>query len=377
MRPYILVFVLLALLLAGCSAANAPVQPAETPPAAPTGTPRPATATPGPPTATATLVIQNQSSTGLGGTQQVFRRYPEQATDSIGVWADAATLPAVASMLDTIHLAVFAGPRALAIRDKRPQTFTMLTVDALKPDQAVSSAQSAIGPYDALLAEHVGTPAGPNSLGTSSKLLTSLRGLAGTRLLLASTYAWSDGAAYTQYAKDARTLLPQVDGICICDFLRSSALPLDTFKSPQDWKKDVDALDELSRTSNTIVLVATRLPKIPALNGAIGQQWFEYSLASFLLGANGARVYFSLQGDGVDVFMLNPLLMVKLGAPYGPYTVNQNVYQRQFAKGLVLVNPGSTRAGVNLGRPYVTGTGRQVTRADLPAHGGMILLSPR
>ncbi|MGB8645822.1 MAG: putative glycoside hydrolase [Anaerolineae bacterium] len=364
---------LLMVLVVGCSSPSTPAPSTETVPPPPPPTVKTSAA----PTATPTLVIQGPRAPTAQGAPQAVRRLPVLVPDGIGIWGDIANLnsnlnPTVANQTAQ-RVQLVSGAAALSVRQANTQALALLTIDASKPDQVASATQTGLGAYDGILLDQAGIPARADSLSSTTKLLAALRPVAGVRIILASTYAWSDGAGYAQYTADAKSLLSQVDGICICDFLRKKETAPDSFKSVIEWKKDVDALDQLSRNANTIVLVATRVAPPQPPPGWDPTQWFKYSLASYLLGVNGPRTYYSYQGLGASGLILDDDLTVKLGASYGPYYSAYNMYVRQFAKGLVVVNPGTSVAEMPLAQPYVASNGQQVTSVRLDPQTGAIL----
>ncbi len=366
MRFFFAVFLLL-LGTAGCDLQLAPAVPSPTMMRFPvTWTPAP-TYTPLPPTPTNTLVIQDSPVMTRTPAANV-RPYPDATNGTIGRWAETASLPA--DQLGTLAplIRVVTGPQALAARRLNWRLIALARLDAGQPGNLVSRAISATQSYDGLLLEHVVT----DTLPSTDALLASLRAPLGKRLLVASTYAWNDGAAYAAHTADAQALLKRVDGACLCNFLRASDTPTQTFKSEVEWKKDVDALAALSQAPSTFTLVSTPFK----LSGGDPEQlrpWLDYALASFLLGANGTHAYFNFQGPLADGYMSSRELDTALGYPSAAYYQNAGLYVRQFQKGMVAVNPGDYARELPLARPYLTLEGEQITRLRLEPRTGTIL----
>lgn len=133
-------------------------------------------------------------------------------------------------------------------------------------------------------------------------------------------------------------------------WLRGPGTPVTTYKKELAWKKDVDMLADAESHGDS-VLSTTKLwvNATPAQTTA----WHRYALASFLLGTSG-RSYFNFSTGqnwsqlAADSSADHP----NLGAPSAAYTKTNGVYQRRYANGLVLVNPGTTNVTVNLDRSY-------------------------
>jgi hypothetical protein len=337
----------------------------------PTWTPSP-TFTPAPPTATATLVIQDTPIVTRTASPAAtnFRRYPAPANGTLGLWVDTTDLSPdlLASLAPRAQL--LSGQQVAAARQANSHAFTLARLDVNKSDNLVSNVQQLARSYDGILVE----PTSADSLDAANALLASLRGPLGSRLLIASTYAWHDGASYAQHSADAQKLLARVDGACLCDFLRVGDAPLDQFKTEAEWKQDVDALAALSQSPNALVLVATRFAKVSNDTASQLAPWLDYALASYLLGADAAHTYFSFQGPHAADYLANDSLAPALGYAVSKYYQSYGLYARNFQKGLVLVNPGEYAREMPLGRTYTTTSGEQVTSAKLEPHAGLILL---
>ncbi len=333
----------------------------------PTWTPSP-TYTPLPATPTNTLVIQESPVVTRTPAANV-RPYPDAVNGTIGQWADTTSLPAdrLGDLAPRPQLVI--GPQALAVQRLNRRVVTLARLDASQTENLASRVISLTQSYDGILLEH----ASADTFQSADALLASLRTPLDKRLLVASTYAWIDGAAYAKHTVDAQALLKRVDGACLCNFLRAAETPTQTFKSEVEWRKDVDALVALSQAPTTFTLVSTPFAKSPVDDPALLRPWFRYALASFLLGANGTHVYFSFQGPLADGYMLETDLSSTLGYPSAPYYQNAGLYVRQFQKGLAAVNPGDSVRNMALPRPYQTSDGEQVTNLQLEPHTGAIL----
>jgi hypothetical protein len=99
----------------------------------------------------------------------------------------------------------------------------------------------------------------------------------------------------------------------------------------------------------------------------------DYARASFLLFARGAKSAFSY-APPCGVEPSTPRWRADVGAPSGPPVESGGVWRRQFANGLVLVNPtSSATVTVPLEGPYVQPNGSVVTSVVLGPHTGVTL----
>jgi Hypothetical glycosyl hydrolase family 15 len=167
-----------------------------------------------------------------------------------------------------------------------------------------------------------------------------------------------------------------LDGVYIDEFARSPISKTSEFRSETNWKRDVDYLSAISQ-DNRIVLVTTRLLGA-GLTPELTRQWLNYSVASYLLGKNGAKTYFQFD-SGSLAYLSEPELTAPLGAPAEAYSkLDSGLYARKFANGLVLVNPTTDTLEGDLDADYKTLAGNPVTgkKIKMTAHTGIILLKP-
>ena len=85
------------------------------------------------------------------------------------------------------------------------------------------------------------------------------------------------------------------DGAQLDNFLREPTSPSDAFRSEADWQRDVAALEALSSNPNLVVLTATRLDTPPEDAAISAVQWFNYTLASFLMGIHNTHTFFGFE----------------------------------------------------------------------------------
>lgn len=105
-----------------------------------------------------------------------------------------------------------------------------------------------------------------------------------------------------------------------------------------------------------------------------------YGYASYLLVADGRQAYVegNVDGEVGNWLTYAPIYGWNLGQPLAPrQQVQTNLFQRNFAKGTVLVHAGSSGAKtVNLPKTYINESGQSVTTVTVEALRGRILRLP-
>jgi len=100
----------------------------------------------------------------------------------------------------------------------------------------------------------------------------------------------------------------------------------------------------------------------------------RYCFAMFLLGANSnSYFYFAKRPRGVTYF---PEWDVDIGSPVEDYhgRTGTPLFEREYSKGLVLINPSSESVQINLGTKYKTLDGVIIDTIRMEDHQGEILL---
>lgn len=206
-------------------------------------------------------------------------------------------------------------------------------------------------------------------------LLRAIRAALPDKLLIVGGYAWEDGAAFNARVSEAQELASLADGVHITQFLRAPYSGTLEFKSDANWKRDVDYLASISRDGK-IVLLTTAFDAADIPTDTL-RQWLNYSVASYLMGKNGPRTYFQFDPAGSLAFAAEPVLSAPIGAPLEAYTrLDNGIYRRAFANGIVLVNPTSKAQETDLGGDYRTLSGDVVQKVTMSANTGLILLKP-
>ncbi len=158
----------------------------------------------------------------------------------------------------------------------------------------------------------------------------------------------------------------------------------DAWPSTSVWKQSVDMIvDSEAKGSGT--LTVTKMWTEGGTPEAVAQQWYDYTLATFLLGTQGRSAMFFMNdgctpfvcGSGASHLSTQPAPDLALGAANAGYTVvGKNLYTRSFTNGLVAVNPTGAALPLTLpaGVAYTDQHGRPVTGSvTVRDHGGLVL----
>lgn len=340
MRPFLL---LLAMwLLTGCYSTPPPTPyPLQEYPATWTLAPTPTNTPPGP---TATLVIQ-RTPFALPTRDPNARLLPTVSRGAIGLWAEIADNPSPL-------VQELAGRAQVLISQNSP--------GKLRKNNQFLIFKGEDAQDNAFLApEFNGIVLTSDTIWTADKI-AGLRQSVSPRLVLAS-------ALVTDTARlDA--VVPNTDGVLLQNFLRAADTPPDRFPDQVEWKNAVDSLAARSANPETVILVSTP----PDTQGTLSQQWFNFALASFLLGANNSHTFFGIAGANQPNVLL-PNSQTEPGVPMGETFKTNGVYQRRFSRGLVVVNPTGDKHTLIFSSPYRDAANNTLTQLEMPAHTGAIL----
>ncbi|MEO3936447.1 putative glycoside hydrolase [Dermatophilaceae bacterium Soc4.6] len=180
-------------------------------------------------------------------------------------------------------------------------------------------------------------------------------------------YFGTDGAGGTAQ------LLDGTDGMIAETFLRSGRAPLDPPPTLTDWQANLDMVLDAEARGRTLLLTTKAWT---TADQAAKDQWHEFSMGTYLLGAGGLTRWVFLYDIALRSTSVQPqwAAAAELGAARGSYVVNRKgLYQRSFVGGRVLVNPGTTTVVQELGRPFVTLDGATVTTVTLPPSSAKVL----
>lgn len=209
-------------------------------------------------------------------------------------------------------------------------------------------------------------------LNVKDNLLRFLKNDLGSKLLTVNGYM--NGRAYQRFRPGG--LIDIADGVLIEGFVRWPFDKLSDFRSEADWKKDIDLLRNLSARGKLIIAETQFLQGQE--NEALANQIKMYAFTSYLLGANG-QSYFEFNTLNPSNMWQNGSLPFKyynldIGEPLGEYYLKNNVYQRDFSDGKVLVNPKTEAHVLQLERNYRTLDHKRVSVIKVTPHSGVILL---
>jgi hypothetical protein len=137
-------------------------------------------------------------------------------------------------------------------------------------------------------------------------------------------------------------------------------------------------ITEMSSASATgkIMFIESSCPS--SLASSEVTQAVNYCYAASLLGMNGANCYFGFNYGGpyspFGTEVVSLPLVSNLGSPSGSYYLTQNVYMRNFANGIALLNPSASNYTVTLPGNYLL-NGAVVSSVTINAYSGMVLAS--
>ncbi len=171
-----------------------------------------------------------------------------------------------------------------------------------------------------------------------------------------------NGDRYFDTVAPTSALLRSVDFAMAETWMRSAWQPIDSHRPESAWRQDVDLLADAERRGQR-ALVMTKA--WAAGSSARKRRLHEFALASFLLGDDGGNRFTFSYGQGADPTRNHRWAAVDLGGPLGRYAKVGGVYRRSFARGLVLVNPGTSRRRVTLPSTYRSLSGEAVRRVVL------------
>jgi hypothetical protein len=138
-----------------------------------------------------------------------------------------------------------------------------------------------------------------------------------------------------------------------------------------EWRKMLHRMI-IASASGKIYLAQSGIQKWATESQTIKTARYCYSM--FLLGANSnSFFYFSKNYRGVTYF---PEWDVDIGSPIEDYRARAGtpLYEREYSKGLVVINPSSESVQINFGTKYKTRDGAVTDTIRMEDHEGEILL---
>ncbi|MFV1965470.1 MAG: putative glycoside hydrolase [Pirellulaceae bacterium] len=173
------------------------------------------------------------------------------------------------------------------------------------------------------------------------EMLRTVRRHIGDKLLI------TNGARGTYYFRTGYSnFFAFTDGLCNEGFTGWSQGPQPRPISEQDWKADIDELVDCAKRGKIVLAVANAKKREPGESAAEYEELYRYIAASFLLGRGKrhylmfyAKVWQRPESYGRSGEVLPAFCRVSLGEPRAGYYRRHGVYQRDFQRGKVLVNP--------------------------------------
>jgi hypothetical protein len=205
-------------------------------------------------------------------------------------------------------------------------------------------------------------------LHATAALATTVRAAVHPALVLGN--GLSNGALFFDAVSPTKQLVDAMDGGVAEAWIRGSKTPVKNFPTEALWQQNVQMLISVEAQGKPL-LTLTKLwvTATPAQH----QQWYQYVLASFLMGTQGRSAFF--YSDGFKIGRTTPcaLCNLNIGTPLGPYAKAAGVFQRPFSSGRVLVNPTPATVKVALGGTYYTVAHQAVTTVTMGPNTGVIL----
>jgi hypothetical protein len=173
-----------------------------------------------------------------------------------------------------------------------------------------------------------------------------------------------------------RLLLQYVKAGSAEAWLRVATAPITWYPSVDQWKSNVQMLIDANKAGHPVEVTVKTWT-----SGTSAQKlrWRQYAYATYLL-ANAGHSYFQFSTDHSLVPWADgtPMTSVPLGAPAAPFASAsdaawQGVFRRQFANGVVLVNPSTSSKPVSLGHTYHDAWGKAYSTFTMPATSGLVL----
>jgi hypothetical protein len=145
--------------------------------------------------------------------------------------------------------------------------------------------------------------------------------------------------------------------------------------SESSWKEELDQLVSYSSRKIHYAFSSSNFPTVAPQDQI--QKHALFAFTSFLLG-KGKYAYFQY-APSCQHFYFFDYWQTPLGQPSELYHLKgnfsgANIYEREYEKALVLVNPSETNSGtINLGSAYKTLTGSLVSSVSLSSKEGILL----
>lgn len=166
----------------------------------------------------------------------------------------------------------------------------------------------------------------------------------------------------------AEPLLDTVDGVLLEGFIRWDNEP---WRTESSWKYDIAFLSYVNKKEKIAIAWTICSGSLPP--STTQYQVAMYGYTSYLLAISGHKSYFRAKGYDNEFYNITK---IALGYPIEEYHIRADVpiYEREFSKVLVLVNPTDNNYTILFDRYYFTLNGQPVSEILLPPKSGMILI---
>lgn len=180
------------------------------------------------------------------------------------------------------------------------------------------------------------------------------------------------------FKKNAARFLEVTDGLVF----EGAKGPIwwDTTHYPKEdqWIQNLQVMDELGALGKNMLYIAKYdVSTITSDEDLNKHEMFNF--ATFMLGKNDTNVYsfnvFDKSNPLSGMIEFQDYWLADLGAPLGAYYKKDDLYQRDFENGRVIVNATKSRGQLDLAGTFYTYDGTPVTVLDVEPTSGYLLLS--
>ncbi|GAB2755397.1 hypothetical protein GCM10027020_04540 [Nocardioides salsibiostraticola] len=181
---------------------------------------------------------------------------------------------------------------------------------------------------------------------------------------------------YWENSVSSRPLAMSTPGAQMEDFLRGAQDGSKDWPSAAEWKSNVDIITDFENAGVTGLFTTKAWSGV---SNALSNQWHGYSMASFLMGANGESFFAytrSRDKAGASQTNVSYTMPDNLGMPRGAMSQTNGAWSRTFANGQSLVNPGNSSVRVPISGVKTKLDGSKVSGSVLlPPHTGEVLVN--
>jgi len=207
--------------------------------------------------------------------------------------------------------------------------------------------------------------------GAQYETLKAVKQKIGGKKLIANNIRF--GKAY--FEEGSSRFLEVTDGVVSEEFRGLTKMSLDQYFPEDDWEKDVEMLLDVQSKGKSI-MAFVKYDKNTASDEKKLTEYNRFMLATYLLGKGDLSSFGIgiLEGIGKGSDIYDPIFKTDIGKPIGNYSKKDGIYQREFEKAKVLVNPAEKDVQVKLDKTYKTIDGDLTSEINMKAHMGIILL---